>query len=430
MVVTMKNILFTGLLTIMILMSGCVGYPQEHEAKLEQTVKPEQVTEPEQISIPQSSEIPEQQPVSQQPTVPEPQESPEQSPIPTDEPSPQEKQSAERQSARLQGMVLIPGGEFEMGDHHGFGGEDPKHKSDEVPIHTVHIDPFYIGTTEVTTRQYVDYLNSTLAQSLIEVKGGNVYAVGGSDIYCETHESIPYNSIRWDGSAFTVLDNRDNHPMIGVRWHGAAAYTTWLNSQSGYPGGYDLTTWDCDFSKSGFRLPTEAEWEYAGRGGQHNPYYVFAWGDEPDNSRANWPKSGDPFETGPYPWTTPVGFYNGQLHHKSDFNWPDSQDIYQTADGSNGYGLYDITGNVWEWCHDWYGRDYYRLSSKDNPQGPESGSLMPDGKPYRVLRSGNWYNGQWGHSRVSNRDPAYYRGPDDPNHAWYHIGFRVVLSLS
>jgi hypothetical protein len=123
------------------------------------------------------------------------------------------------------------------------------------------------------------------------------------------------------------------------------------------------------------------------------------------------------------------------LHHKSDFNWPGSQDQYQTSEGANPYGLYDMAGNVWEWCYDWYLNDYYASSPAINPTGPASGSPMPDGKPYHVLRSGNWYNGMRGtkpneiidgHSRVSNRNPAYYRGPEDPNHPWYHIGFRVV----
>lgn len=333
--------------------------------------------------------------------------------------------------AQIPDLVLIPGGEFEMGDHSGLGGEDPKHPSDEVPVHAVHIDAFYMGVTEATNQQYCDYLNSVLSQGLIEVNGGIVYAVGGSDIYCETRESVPYSRIGWDGGSFTVLDNKGSHPMVGVRWYGAAAYCNWLSSQNGYQSCYDLSTWDCDFSQKGFRLPTEAEWEYAARGGQYYPYRIFPWGDNEneDGTFANWPRSGDPYETGPYPWTTPVGFYNGQLHHKVDFGWPGPQDSYQTSDGSNGYGLYDMSGNVWEWCNDWYRRDYYSSSPYDNPQGPENGSPMPDGKPYRVMRSGNWYNGaqHWGHARIANRNPSYYRGPDDPDHAWYHIGFRVVL---
>ena len=103
------------------------------------------------------------------------------------------------------------------------------------------------------------------------------------------------------------------------------------------PALYDPTTWRCDYTKPGFRLPTEAEWEYAGRGGLIGPYYNFPWGDDPDATKANWPESHNPFQTGPYPWTTPVGFYNGKLHRKADFHWPGPQETYQTANGANGY---------------------------------------------------------------------------------------------
>jgi len=87
-----------------------------------------------------------------------------------------------------------------------------------------------------------------------------------------------------------------------------------------------------------------------------------------------------------------------------------------------------MSGNVWEWVYDWYVNNYYEKSPYSNPTGPESGSPMPDGKPYHVLRSGNWYNGNeyWGHSRVSNRNPGHFRGPQDPDHPYYHIGFRIA----
>lgn len=328
-------------------------------------------------------------------------------------------------SSEIDGMALLPAGEFEMGDHHNLGGRE--HGNDEVPIHTVYVDSFFIATTETTNQQYADFLNSAFTNHAIEVRDGNVYGTGSSVLFFQTRQSDQYSPINWDGSTFSVIEGREDHPVTSVRWYGAAAYTTWLSNQQGYEGCYDIVTWVCDFTKSGYRLPTEAEWEYAGRGGQYEPYSIFPWGDEADNSRANWPHSGDPYETGPQPWTTPVGFYNGDLHQQADFNWPGSQESYQTSDGANSYGLYDMAGNVWEWVNDWYARDYYSQSPYENPPGPDRGTPAPDGNTYHVVRGGNWYNGEWGHSRVSNRNLGYYRGPGDPNHAWYHYGFRVVL---
>lgn len=324
-------------------------------------------------------------------------------------------------------MILIPGGEFEMGDHHDF--VDPNHGGDETPVHSVLIDSFYLAMTQTTNQQYCDYLNSAIKQNIIEVREGLVYEVDGDEVFCFTTLYADYSSIAWSGSEFSIIDHRANHPVVGVMWFGAAAYCNWLSSQQDLEPCYNLQNGDCDFSKNGFRLPTEAEWEYAGRGGQNNPYFIFPWGDDADSSKANWPESNNPYQSGPYPWTTPVGFYNGQLHQKTDFNWPGEQLNYQTSDGRNAFGLYDMAGNVWEFVNDWYGREYYSTSPYDNPTGPESGTIMPDGKAYRGMRGGNWYNGDDGHSRVSNRNPSYYRGPDDPNHAWYHIGFRIARNF-
>jgi formylglycine-generating enzyme required for sulfatase activity len=324
----------------------------------------------------------------------------------------------------------IPGGEYEMGDHFGF--VDPHHPSDEIPIHVVKVDSFNMAKTETSNLQYLAFLNSWLLEGLIEVRSNIVYLTGGTDILCYTNQYEPWYSIGFDGTEFLISDFRANHPMVGVMWFGAVAYCNWLSQQNGLQECYDLNTWSCDFTKNGYRLPTEAEWEYAGRGGHLDPYLKYENGNTIDVSQANLPNSGDPYETGNYPLTTPCGFYDGTLKQKSDYDWPGSATSYQTSDGANGFGLYDMQGNVWELLNDWYGQDYYSASPYDNPKGPDSGFIMPDGKPYRGMRGGNWYNGydtagvNDGHSRVSNRNPSYYRGPQDPNHPWYHVGFRVV----
>jgi sugar lactone lactonase YvrE/formylglycine-generating enzyme required for sulfatase activity len=337
-------------------------------------------------------------------------------------------------------FVRIPGGSYTMGDHFGF--VDPDHPTDELPLHTVYISPLYMETTLLTCREYCDYLNSALYQGLIEVRTNLIYAVGGTNVYSDTYAAYPYSPIQLSNTTFIVRNNRGRHPITGVRWFGAIAYCNWLSQRYGFKSCYRLDTGDVDFTRNGFRLPTEAEWEYAARGGETNTYRMFPWGDDTniDGTRANWDGSGDPWEAAEYPRTTPVGFYNGAMRYKADYNWPGAQSTYQTSDGANGFGLYDMSGNVWEWVNDWYASDYYANcftgNIVTNPLGPTTGSPMPDGKPYRALRGGNWYNGggqtYYGHGRVANRDPSYFRGPDpvtgqnDPDGSWFHVGFRVM----
>jgi formylglycine-generating enzyme required for sulfatase activity len=326
--------------------------------------------------------------------------------------------------------VLVTGGDFQMGDHFGF--VDPAHPTDELPVHLVKVNSFYIEITETTNSQFLEYLKDALQSGLIEVKSNVVYTKGGSKPLYYTNQVASYYSIGYSSGSFSIVDFRAAHPVVGVMWSGAVAYCNWLSKKKGLEECYDLTTETCNFSKNGYRLPTEAEWEYAARGGHTATYFNYPNGNTIDKSSVNLPASGDPYESPDYPNTTPAGFYDGKLKNKSDYNWPGSAVTYQTSDGKNGFGIYDMQGNVWEFINDWYGQNYYSTSPYDNPQGPASGFIMPDGKPYRGMRGGNWYNGlvtnsvNDGHSRVSNRNPSYYRGPQDPNHPYYHLGFRVV----
>jgi len=325
-----------------------------------------------------------------------------------------------------QDMVFIPAGTFAMGDSFGEGS------SDERPVHTVTLDSFYMGKYEITNARYCDYLNSAKSQGLIMVDSGVVYkaASGTSYPYCDTSTSSPWSQISYSGGVFSVrtkgVRSMVNDPMVVVRWYGAVAYCNWRSQQEARELCYNLSTWECDFNKHGYRLATEAEWEYAARGGLAGRR--FPWGNDIYHTQANYYSlTSYPYDKGPtreyhplwndgiQPRTSPVGFFDGTMKYKTDYQWPGSPTRYQTTSGANNYALYDMVGTVWEWCNDPYVNSYYSSSPTSNPIGPTSGTS-------RVIRGGAWY------SYASNCRVAC-RNHSSPTNRNCVIGFRLVLDF-
>ena len=289
-------------------------------------------------------------------------------------------------------MIFITGGDCNMGDHYGVG------RADEKPLHAVYVDSFYMGKYEITNQQYCDFLNA----AAVKVFMGDVYASSDSTNmypYFSTYSDTAYSQIAYSEGTFSVRTRDSNsmaeHPVVWVSWYGTVAYCNWRSNEEGYEQCYNLATWQCDFSKQGYRLPTEAEWEYAARGGCHTPYYKYPWCDNTIScTKANFYNFAtcNPLGLSSYPHTAPVGYYS-----------------------ANYFGLYDMTGNVSEWCNDWYGSDYYSSSPYDNPTGPGSGDR-------RIKRSGAWTTSST-YCRTATRSWGY------PGGRGYVDGFRIVLDL-
>jgi formylglycine-generating enzyme len=293
------------------------------------------------------------------------------------------------------GMVWIPGGEFRMGT------EDASY-ADAQPVHRVRVDGFWMDATEVTNAQFAGFVAATgyvtvaeHAPDPAEFPGAPAEAlVPGSIVFTPPSFPVPLdNHLIWwrylpgadwrhpDGPDSGIADLQD-HPVVHVCWEDAAAYARW----------------------AGKRLPTEAEWEFAARGGLDGREYV--WGDEltPEGRwQANIWQGAFPGEN------TAADGFRGTAPVRS---FP-----------ANGYGLFDMAGNVWEWCSDWYRPDYYADSPSENPRGPDD-SFDPQepGLPKRVQRGGSYL--------CSDMYCARYkpgpRGKGEPRSAASHVGFRCV----
>ncbi|MCB9769208.1 MAG: formylglycine-generating enzyme family protein [Candidatus Omnitrophica bacterium] len=301
------------------------------------------------------------------------------------------------------GTATIPSGTYFMGNS-GSQRDQEYSFSSEFPRHAVTIrNRFEIGLYEITNRRYADALNQALEEGELRDSGGGVYA--GGDVYLNGRRLIvvsdPYCDIKFLGGAFIIQDrdkiDLSDHPVCFVTWYGAIAFCNWLSEVHGLPVCYDLLTWTLiNPSGGGFRLPSEAEWEYACRGPESNPnrYAPYFFGDDIDLDLNSCDRSDLLAEymvtcTNSRGWTEEVG-----LHRP------------------NPYGLYDINGNVWEWCQDAWHDSYQGAPADDSPwEVPVSN--------FRVVRGGSWtYRPQ--QCRSASRD---YNAP---NKGDFFIGFRVV----
>jgi formylglycine-generating enzyme required for sulfatase activity len=283
-------------------------------------------------------------------------------------------------------MVRIPGGWFHMGtDHPGM--------TDARPIHKVRVDPFWIDRTEVTNAEFQRFVQATGYLTVAEkpmgdLKPGSFVFDPGAKHEGEHHPASPWfqfvEGADWrhpEGPRSSIGD-RMNHPVVHICYDDAEAYARW----------------------AGKRLPTEAEWEFAARGGLEGKKYP--WGDDltpggkwmANTWQGDFPRS-NTLEDG-FLKTAPVGSFP-----------------------ANGYGLFDMAGNVWEWCSDWYRPDSYGPDPVENPKGPPS-SYDPSepGVPKRVQRGGSFLCAE-------NYCARYILGSrmkGETVSAANHIGFRCV----
>jgi formylglycine-generating enzyme required for sulfatase activity len=300
------------------------------------------------------------------------------------------------------GLALVPitAGSFAMGET--FSGQEEK------PTHKVTLTRDYqMGEFEVTNGQYCAVLNWALEQGKARLAGGDVRNPAGVVTFLgiRSMHGDQFGIAEKDGK-LTCLPGRESHPVVGVTWHGAAAFCNFLSEMEGKQPVYDLVLYSWDRNRRGFRLPTEAEWEYAARGTDGRKY---PWGNNISGHRANYASSGDPFESQQPPFTqkggptTPAGFFNSGMH-----------DSFPTEDGSSAFGLYDMSGNVSEWCWDLKGS--YSTHDQADPAGPTMGAQ-------RVYRGGSW--------RISPNEchatgRAVISAPDKPA---FDIGFRVAADF-
>lgn len=279
-------------------------------------------------------------------------------------------------------LTLIPAGEFYMGSTPMEVGRlrriDPTFKKEweqeEQPQHHVRISrPFFMSAHEVTRGEFAQFVRATGYQT--DAKRDGKGGCGYDGVTGELKQDPIYD---WQNTGFPQTD-RD--PVVNVSWNDAVAFCEWMTRRE----------------KAVYRLPTEAEWEYCCRAGTTTPFYS---GDEPEALATVANVADATLKQKFKSWTT-IGARDG-------FAFTAPVGSFQP----NGFGLYDMHGNVWEWCHDWYAKGYYAKSAENDPQGPLRGSV-------RVFRGGSWYD-------TAALCRSTFRNWDVPSYRDYFLGFRVV----
>ena len=299
----------------------------------------------------------------------------------------------------LPDMVLIPAADFQMGDTFDEG------EADELPVHAVYVSAFYMGKYEVTNGQVREVMQwaydngkVTADASAVRNAEGNAQELLDLDSPCQ---------ISFSGDTFTVDTGKGNYPCVEVTWYGAGAFCNYRSEMEDRTPCYNFSDWSCNWSANGYRLPTEAEWEKAARGGVAG--HRFPWSDvvTVTHERANYFAEPDLYD---YDVNPTSGFHPDY----DDGGYVRTCPVGDLPAGANDYGLYNMAGNVWELCWDWYAPDYYDTSPSTDPTGPASGS-------YRVVRGGGW-SGRTFHCRVASRIGYAGAAASDAGN-----GFRLAL---